>query len=123
MKTILAICVLTLAIGGGFAWRALQMPSKYGDFSGATRVEVANLVERPKEFVGKLVSVEGTIADQCKTMGCFFFIHSDKDSLRIDLQEIAMNAPMNEGRKARVEGQLVPYGETYQLVATAIEFK
>ena len=56
-------------------------------------------------------------------MGCFFFIHTGKENLRIDLQEIAMNAPMNEGRMARVEGILVPYGETYQLNATAIEFR
>lgn len=123
MRTILLICLLTLVGGGYFGWRAMRMPSGYGSFTGAPTANVTDLVERPKDFLGKLVTVEGTITDQCKTMGCFFFIHTGKENLRIDLQEIAMNAPMNEGRMARVEGILVPYGETYQLNATAIEFR
>ena len=101
----------------------MRMPTKYGAFTGAPKANVTDLVEQPKDFLGKLVSVEGTITDQCKTMGCFFFIYMGKENLRIDLQEITMNAPMNEGGKARVEGMLIPYGDTYQLNATAIEFK
>ena len=123
MKTILTLCSITLIIGGVFVWRATRMPSTFGTFTGAPKVAVADLVERPKDFQGKLVTVEGTITDQCKTMGCFFFIHTGKENLRIDLQEIAMTAPMNEGHKARVEGQLVPYGDTFQLYASAIEFQ
>ena len=123
MRTILIICLLTLVGGGYLGWRAMRMPTQFGAFTGAPKVAVADLVEKPKDFLGKLVSVEGTITDQCKTMGCFFFIHTGKENLRIDLQEIAMTAPMNEGGKGRVEGMLVPYGDTYQLNATAIEFK
>jgi hypothetical protein len=55
-------------------------------------------------------------------MGCFFFFHSGKQSLRVDLQEVAMTAPMREGRRARVEGQLVPYGDGFQFYASAVEF-
>ena len=123
MRTILAICLLTLVGVGYFGWRTMRMPTQYGSFTGAPEAKVADLVEKPKNFLGKLVSVDGTITDQCKTMGCFFFIYEGKENLRIDLQEIAMTAPLNEGRKARLEGMLVPYGETYQLNATAIEFR
>jgi hypothetical protein len=56
-------------------------------------------------------------------MGCFFFFRSGRETLRIDLQDIAMKAPMKEGHPARVEGQLVPYDGAYQLSATAVEFR
>ena len=54
-----------------------------------------------------------TIREQCKTMGGYFFIRSGTKTLRVEMQEIAMNAPMREGRQARVEGQMVPYGDGY----------
>ena len=123
MKHILILCVITLGGGSAFVWRAVAKPSRYGSFTGAPRAEVAALVERPKEFVGKTVSVDGTITEQCKAMGCYFNFKDGGKSLRVDLQDIAMTAPMHEGKPARVEGQLVPYGEAYQLYATAVEFK
>ena len=39
-------------------------------------------------------------------MGCYFFIPSGTKMLRVELQDIAMNAPMREGHQARVEGQM-----------------
>jgi len=62
------------------------------------------LIAEPKSFLGKTVEIQGKIADQCKTMGCYFFFRSGHDTLRVDLQEVAMTAPMMDGRTARVEG-------------------
>ena len=56
-------------------------------------------------------------------MGCFFFFLSGKDRLRVDIEQIAMTAPRKNGHQARVEGQIVPYGDGYQFVASAVEFK
>ena len=123
MRTIFALCGVILLAGGFFLWRAIKTPSVYGSFAGAPQAAVADLVERPKDFVGKPVSVEGKISEQCKTMGCFFFFRAGGKTLRVELQDIAMNAPMREGHNAHVEGQILPYGDEYQLVASAIEFK
>jgi hypothetical protein len=123
MRAILAICGLIVVTGAVFAWRALRMPTEFGQFKGAPTVAVAELVERPKDFTGKLVAVDGIVKEQCKAMGCYFFIPSGEKKLRVDLQEIAMNAPMREGHIARVEGQLVPYNDEYQLFASAVRFK
>ena len=123
MKTIFVLCGLTLIVGLYFGWRALQVPPHFGEFAGAVTVEVADLIERPKDFQGKLVAIEGTISEQCKSMGCFFFIQAGAKTLRVDLQEIAMTAPMREGHQARIEGQMVPFQEGFQLFASAIEFK
>jgi len=123
MMTIFILCGLILAGGGIFAWRAMQKPTRFGDFVGAPRAEAVDLVERPKEFLRKTVSVQGVVREQCQAMGCFFSIPAGEKMLRVELQEIAMNAPMREGHQAVVEGQMVPYGDGYQLFASAVEFK
>jgi hypothetical protein len=123
MRTIFALCGFILVAGAVFVWRAMRMPSEYGKFTSASTVQVADLIERPKDFLGKTVAVEGVVHEQCKTMGCYFFIPSGTKSLRVDIQEVAMNAPMREGHQARVEGQLAAFNGGYQLYASAVEFK
>ena len=124
MKKILILCAVTLFVGGVLLYRHLRMPSVFGTFTGAPRAEVADLVERPEAMRRTTWSVEGVIRDQCTTMGCFFFLREGKATLRVDLAEIAMNAPKKmNGRKAHVEGQLVPFDHGYQLWASAVEFE
>lgn len=123
MRTILALCAAILIAGGVWIWRATRVPLVYGDFTGAPRAAVTDLIERPKDFLDKTVLVEGEVREQCQTMGCYFFIHAGNKTLRVDLEHVAMTAPMREGRPARVEGQLAPFDQGYQLVASAVEFE
>ena len=123
MKKIIVLCALTAVVVALMVWRAVAQPSRFGSFTSAPKSDVAGLVAHPQTFLGKTVEVEGTITEQCKAMGCFFFLRSEKGTLRVDLQEIAMKAPLREGRTARVEGQVVPYNGGYQLYASAVEFE
>jgi uncharacterized protein YdeI (BOF family) len=123
MKKIIVLCALIAVVAAVMVWRAAAMPSRFGTFNSAPKAKVVRLIAEPQAFLGKTVEIEGTIAEQCKTMGCFFFFRSGKDTLRVDLQDIAMKAPMKEGRDARVEGQIVPYNGGYQFYASAVEFK
>ena len=123
MKRILVICGLMAVIGAAFLWRAAARPARFGSFTGARKVAVASVIADPKGYLRKTVALEGVVSEQCKAMGCFFFFRSGEDSLRVDLQEVAMTAPMREGRKARVEGQIVPYDGGYELFANAVEFE
>jgi hypothetical protein len=123
MKTILTLCAVTLVLGAVLIWRAVRMPSHYGTFTGAPKAEVADLIDKPKDFLHKTLTIEGTVRQQCTTMGCFFFFLSGNNMLRVELQEIAMNAPRRNGRLARVEGQIVPYDHGYQFLASAVEFE
>jgi hypothetical protein len=123
MRTIFALCGLILIGGVYWGWRSRQLPTHFGEFTGAPQVAVADLVERPKDFTGKTVSVRGKVSEQCKTMGCYFFFPSAKGTLRVELKDVAMDAPMREGRPAHVEGQMTPFGDAYQLYATAVEFE
>jgi len=123
VKTILALCAVTVVVGAGLIWNATRLPSHFGTFSGGAKTEVTDLIERPQDFMHKNLAIEGTVREQCTTMGCYFFFKSGKKMLRVDLQEIAMNAPRRNGHSARVEGQIVPYGDGYQFVASAVEFE
>jgi uncharacterized protein YdeI (BOF family) len=123
MKKILVLCTVILLVATVFIWRAVAKPSRFGKFTGAPKAEVAALVEKPMAYLGKTVVIEGTVTEQCQAMGCYFTFHSGKDSLHVDLQDVAMTAPMREGRPARVEGQIVPRGDGYQFFASAVEFR
>src|SRR6185295_1459308 len=121
MRTIFTICAVTLVLGAVLVWRAVRMPSQFGTFTGAPKAEVAKLIDKPKDFLHKTVTIEGTVRQQCTTMGCFFFFLSGKNMLRVELQEIAMNAPRRNGHTARAEGQIVPYDHGFQFLASAVE--
>jgi hypothetical protein len=123
MRTIFAICAAILMIGGVFAWRAMQPPDHFGEFAGGTEVAVEELIARPKNFTGKMILVRGIVREQCRTMGCYFFFPAKNGKLRVELKDIAMDAPMREGRPARVEGQIVPYNDEHQLYASAVAFE
>ena len=123
MRTILTLCASILVVGSIFIWRARQVPDRFGQFTGGQEVTVEDVVARPQDFVGKMVSLRGIVREQCAAMGCYFFFHAPNGKLRVELKDIAMDAPMREGRSARVEGQMVPYMDGYQLFASAVAFE
>jgi uncharacterized protein YdeI (BOF family) len=123
MKKILILCTLCVVAATLLVWRAMAKPSRYGSFTGAPKADVAKVVANPKAFLGKTIQLEGTVTEQCKSMGCYFFFRSGTDTLRVDVQEVAMTAPMREGRVSRVEGQVVPYENGYQFYASGVEFQ
>ncbi len=123
MRTILVLCALSLVVGAVVIWYLVSLPNDYGAFIGAPKAEVADLIDRPKEFLHTTLAIEGTVRQQCTTMGCYFFFLSGTKMLRVDLEQITMVAPRRNGHRARVEGQIVPYGDGYQFVASAVEFE
>ena len=118
-----ALCAAVLVGAGAWFYRATRMPNSYGTFSGAPTVAVADLIARPKDYLKKTVSAEGIVREQCTTMGCYFFFRDGDNMLRVDIAAVAMTAPRRNGDPARVEGRMEPYGDGYQLFASAVEFK
>ena len=123
MKTIFVLCAAALIAGGAFVYQSMRMPNKYGDFSRAQPMAVADLIARPQAYLERTVAVEGVVREQCTSMGCFFFLREGERTLRVDLQDIAMNAPRRNGHRVQVEGRMAKYGDGYQLWASAVEFK
>lgn len=123
MKTILALCAATLIGLSIFLWQRFHLPNEFGQFTGAPHAEVQELIDHPEQNLHKLLHIEGIVRKQCTTMGCYFFFQPGDKMLRVDLADIAMNAPRKNGHYAEVEGQVVPYGQgEYQFMASAIKF-
>lgn len=123
MKTIFAICGVILIIGGVLFYQNMHEPKIFGEFISAPKVSVIEVIEHPENYLHKTVSIEGVIADQCTSMGCYFFFNVRTKQLRVDIAPVAMHAPKGqEGKKARVEGRTVPYDKGYQFSASAVEF-
>ena len=124
MRAILALCGVIALAGAVALYKATRPQLVYGRFTGAPKASVAELAAHPKKNMGKTWAIEGTITKQCTSMGCFFFFVEGDQELRVALAEIAMHAPRNRnGKPARAEGQMVPYGDGYQFWASAVEFK
>lgn len=123
MKRIFILCGLILIVGGALLWHKLRTPDHFGSFTEAPVVEVADLIEKPTDYLRKTVIIEGVVTDQCTAMGCFFYFQAGNKQLRVDLADIAMNAPRRNGHRARVEGQMVPHNDGHQFWASAVEFK
>lgn len=124
MRVILGLCAVSLIALIVLLRSAMNADFRYGEFTGAPRVSVLELVEKPGDFRGRIIAVQGEVRQQCQAMGChFFFIAGDRPPLRIDLEKLTGSAPMKEGHFARVEGRMVPFGDGYQLAATAVEIE
>jgi hypothetical protein len=123
MKTILILSVVLLIAVPVVLWRGFRMPDEFGEFTGAPKASVSDLIDEPARFLHKTVTIEGEVRNQCTTMGCYFFFLSGDKMLRVDLASIAMNAPRRNGHVARVEGQIMPYGDGYQFIASAVQFQ
>ena len=124
MRAILIICALMVVVGIAWLVISLKAPNHYGaEFTGAPKAAVEALIERPTEFLKKQVTIEGKVADQCPTTGCFFYFYHGTKKLKIELGDLAQKIPKRPGTPVVVEGQLVPFGESYQFLGTAAEFK
>jgi hypothetical protein len=123
MKIIFILCGVILLAGGLWVYHETRMPNQYGTFTGAPPASVADLIKNPKSFMKKTVALAGVVQEQCEAAGCYFYFPDGSNSLRIDLQDILTAALQRNGHQARVEGQIVKYGDGYQLAASAIEFK
>jgi hypothetical protein len=124
MKTILVLCGLILA--GAIAWLVIARPfaDHFGSaFRGLGSVQVAQLLEKPSDFVKKDVRIRGVVTRQCAQCGCWFVVKDAGGAeIRVEMGETAGHLPFRLGKAATVEGQLIKFGEGYEFIGTAVEF-
>jgi len=124
MKTILVLCTAMLAVA--VAWLVVARPfaDHYGNpFQGSALVELAQLLDKPADYLKKEVRIEGSVARQCPHCGCWMVVtDAGGRELRVELGESGGPVPFRLGKKVAVEGQLIRFGEGYEFVGSALEF-
>jgi hypothetical protein len=83
------------------------------DLTLTEKTDVKNILEKPVEFEGKKVLVEGTIVGVCETRGCWIDIAAEEgyDKIRVKVDDGVIVFPMEaKGKTALVEGEV--YGIT-----------
>ncbi len=115
MKKIVAISLVFLL---PFSISALS-GKKYGkDITLKTKTAISAILEKPADYIGKKVLVEGLVVGVCENRGCWMQLAGDKPytKIKIKVKDGEIVFPMTEkGKKALVEG------EVYQITWTKEE--
>jgi hypothetical protein len=109
MKTICRVIfslVLLLGIAISVSYAGTE---KYGqEISNREITPLKDILANPKAYEGKLVTIEGKIANECST-GCWFYLKvaSADAVIYVDIGNSGFAIPQNVGKKVLVEGAVV----------------
>ena len=73
------------------------------------KTQISSILEKPDDYVGKKVLVEGRVLDVCKKRGCWMKIAGEKEfeSILIKVDDGVIIFPMEaKGKIAQVEGSI-----------------
>lgn len=86
---------------------------KYGEKINSTeKTNISEITNKPENYVGQKVLVEGTIVNVCAKRGCWIELASDKEfeTIRVKVQDGVIVFPMEaKGKKALVEGEIYSF--------------
>jgi len=84
--------------------------NKYGKkLTLKEKTKISTILEKPKDFVGKKVLVEGTVVGVCEKRGCWIELASDKQyqKIKVKVKDGEIVFPLEEkGKTALVEGEV-----------------
>ncbi|MCA0445413.1 MAG: DUF4920 domain-containing protein [Bacteroidetes bacterium] len=87
-----------------------QSAKKYGkEITLKDKTKISSILDKPEDFVGKKVLVEGLIVNVCENRGCWMELAGDKPytKIKIKVKDGEIVFPMTEkGKKALVEGEV-----------------
>jgi hypothetical protein len=125
MKTIFILCGLLLVAGVAVFFFLRPATDHYGnEFRGYAAVDIAPLVDRPADFLKKDATIRGTLGRQCPSSGCWFYLRDAAGKeVKVEMGDTTPKLPQRVGKTATVEGRLIRFGEGYEFVGTAVEFR
>lgn len=120
---IVGALVLVAALGALFFLKPASAEHYGNAFKGYAPVEIAALADRPTEYLKKDVTIEGNLGRQCPAKGCWFYLRDAAGKeVKVEMGDTTPNLPQRVGKTAKVEGQLIKYGDKFEFVGTAVEF-
>lgn len=119
MSRVVLVAVIALGLAG-----CGSKTAHYGKpFEGAAEVTLAAVVQNPSEYYRKTVHLRGKIVRQCPAMGCWFFLEDAVgSSLKVELGDYLPKLPINIGRWAEVEGEVIEHGAEHIVIGTRVTF-
>jgi len=113
---LLSFCIMMLAVFSGCA------SEKYGAGidKGIPEVKVKDIY-LDSGIVGKKVTLQGTIASQCGSNGCWFVLHDDTGQIFVNLGPAKLTLPPRINKSTRVSGIVYPVQGELQLIAQGVE--
>jgi hypothetical protein len=108
LRIIGVVVVIAVIIGGAF-YSLFAKTEKYGQaIINRNLTQVKDILADPKGFEGKLVTINGKIANECST-GCWFFVKVGSGNLTIyvDTGNSGFAIPQKVGKNILVEGKVV----------------
>ncbi len=128
MKTVLILCASILAVVVAvLAWRFTVREDHFGKpFTGPPIAAIPDIVAKPEAYLGKPVSIHGLLKRQCPSTGCWFYLTDPTDpkarELKVEMGDTTPRLPARIGKVAHVEGQLIRFGDGYELIGVAVTF-
>lgn len=102
LKTMLAVAALC-----GAATVACAQKERYGTIDASAPAVKVKDVLLSESYGGKDVRLSGTIAMQCASTGCWFFLDDGTGTMLVDLQRLGLGLRARSGRKASVSGTVI----------------
>ncbi len=76
------------------------------------------------ELLGQQIVVEGTVVQQCPSVGCWFQVDDGSGKVLVDLNPAGWHVRQKRvGSRVRVAGKLVRAGAEYRIEASYVEFR
>ena len=101
---------LLLALVVLIAFSINAQEKTYGkDLTLTEKTAVAAILEKPADYTGQKVLIEGTIVDVCEMRGCWIDVAADEgyEKIRVKVEDGVIVFPMEaKGKKAVVEGEV-----------------
>jgi hypothetical protein len=104
-KAVFSMLVLSLAI----TRMSYAAPEKFGvEISNRQVTAIKDILANPKSYEGKLVTIEGKIANEC-TSGCWFYVKVAQGNavMYVDIGKSGFAIPQYVGKKVLLEGTVV----------------
>jgi len=103
VKTIVALVIL----GFGLVVGGCARGEKYGVVDASAPAVSVKDILLSEAYGGKDVRMSGTIAMQCASSGCWFFLDDGTGRMLVDLKGLGLGLPQRAGKKALVSGTVI----------------
>ena len=108
MKAINSILLILIFLGVMIS-NSYAGTQKYGQAISKREVTaIKDILANPKAYDGKIVTIEGKIANECET-GCWFYVKVAEGNtvIYVDIEPAGFAIPQKIGHKVLVEGEVV----------------